>query len=520
MKLSTATHTVRRSVTLAVLLLAMASGHSQQPVATPQWRPLYHFTPARNWTNDPNGLIFLGGKYHLYNQQNPFGNDWGHMSWGHAVSTDLVHWKHLPLALPETIGKDTTWRFSGSAVWDTHNSSGFCQQGPCMVIVYTADQPNLKKESQFVAFSNDSGKTFTNYPGNPVIDLQKKDFRDPSVTWNEQLKLWLMTVALPAEHKVSFYTSPDLKAWTLLSQFGPAGYTGANWECPALMQVPVENRTGEKKWVLCVSAAGGDRGVFEQYFMGNFDGRQFTADEPDSIRPVDYGDCFYAAIPWNDAPGGRIIYLGWLVPGKQPTFPWRGQMSIPRDLSARQHGDGWYLLQQPTAIISKRLSKFAGSKKITVRNMVLSGKDRQLIASGEANGNAYWMDAEISITPGTHVGFEAGRKSSPGRDSAVIRTGYDDASHTFYLDKHPSPGKPLLSPGAMQAGVAAADNRIKIRLLFDKSSVEVFFQDGEKVFTVPVYPEKGATGLSVFAEGGKATIRSLTIWDLSGTRQP
>src|SRR5664279_2229331 len=168
--------------------------------ATPQWRPVYHFTPAKNWTNDPNGLIFLNGVYHLYNQQNPFANHWGHMSWGHATSKDLVHWKHLPIAIPETIDKDTTWRYSGCAVWDKNNTSGFCKTGGCIVAVYTADQPNLKKESQFIAYSNDGGLSYTNYAHNPVLDLHLKDFRDPNVFWYEPSKQWLMTVVLPSEH--------------------------------------------------------------------------------------------------------------------------------------------------------------------------------------------------------------------------------------------------------------------------------------------------------------------------------
>jgi fructan beta-fructosidase len=158
-------------VYLFFILYSVSVPAQEVQTPTPQWRPVYHFTPLKNWTNDPNGLIYLNGVYHLYNQQNPFENKWGHMSWGHATSTDLVHWNHLPIAMPETIDKDTTWRFSGCAVWDKNNTSGFCKNGGCLVAVYTADQPNLKKESQYVAYSNDGGMTLTNYEHNPVIDL-------------------------------------------------------------------------------------------------------------------------------------------------------------------------------------------------------------------------------------------------------------------------------------------------------------------------------------------------------------
>jgi len=186
--------------TLVTLLLFAQDNQTE----TPQWRPVYHFTPQKNWTNDPNGLLYLNGEYHLYNQQNPYENKWGHMSWGHATSKDLIHWNHLPIAIPEKIDKDTTWIFSGCAVWDKNNTSGFCKNGGCIVAIYTADQPNLKKESQFIAYSNDGGLTYTNYEKNPVIDLQKRDFRDPNVIWLEDQKKWLMTVALPREREGGF----------------------------------------------------------------------------------------------------------------------------------------------------------------------------------------------------------------------------------------------------------------------------------------------------------------------------
>ncbi len=315
-------------ITVSTSVLAQ---ESQTP--TPQWRPVYHFTPDKNWTNDPNGLIYLNGVYHLYNQQNPFENKWGHMSWGHATSTDLIHWKHLPIAMPETIDKDTTWRFSGCAVWDKNNTSGFCKNGGCFVAVYTADQPNLKKESQFIAYSNDGGMTYTNYDKNPVIDLQKKDFRDPNVTWNKKTKQWTMVVSLPSEHKVRFYGSADLKNWNLLSEFGPAGFINAGWECPFLIELPLDGKAGHQKWVLVNSAAGRERGTYMQYFVGDFDGKVFKNDNPpETVLTLDYGDSFYAAIPWNNLPDDKKIFIGWMVPGPQETYPWKGQMSIPRDL--------------------------------------------------------------------------------------------------------------------------------------------------------------------------------------------
>jgi sucrose-6-phosphate hydrolase SacC (GH32 family) len=259
------------------------------------FRPQYHFTPEKNWMNDPNGLVFYDGEYHLFYQYNPFGNVWGHMSWGHAVSPDMVHWKHLPLALPEA---DGVMIFSGSAVVDWHNTSGFGRDGqPPLVAIYTGLHTADGIQYECIAYSNDKGRTWTKYAGNPVINRHSQDFRDPKVQWHEATKQWIMTVSLSAEHKVCFYGSPNLKDWTLLSQFGPAGATAGVWECPDLFELPVQG-TREKRWVLAVninpgSVAGGSGG---QYFIGQFDGKQFTAD-PGSLPPP---------MP-AFAPAGRVI---------------------------------------------------------------------------------------------------------------------------------------------------------------------------------------------------------------------
>ena len=254
-------------------LAAGPTGYYSEP-----FRPQFHFTPEKNWMNDPNGLVYYEGEYHLFYQYNPFGNKWGHMSWGHAVSPDMVHWKYLPLALVE---EDGVMVFSGSAVIDWKNSSGFSKDGqPPMVAIYTGYRTNDNLQFECIAYSNDKGRTWTKYSGNPVINLNSKDFRDPKVQWHEPTKKWIMTVSLSAEHKVCFYGSTNLKKWALLSKFGPAGATGGVWECPDLFELPVQG-TSEKRWVLAVninpgSIAGGSGG---QYFIGQFDGTRFVADK-------------------------------------------------------------------------------------------------------------------------------------------------------------------------------------------------------------------------------------------------
>ena len=210
-----------------------------------KYRPQFHFSPAKNWTNDPNGLVFLNGEYHLFYQYNPFGNTWGHMSWGHAVSRDLVSWKHLPVAIAE---EGNTMIFSGSCVVDKNNTAGFATKPGqvAMIAIYTAhiNLGNLKADStlqnQHIAYSLDNGRTWKKYKGNPVLDLKRKDFRDPKVFWYEKEKKWVMSVVFPLEHIVQFYSSPDLKQWTFLSDFGPAGDIDGIWECSDLLHVPVK----------------------------------------------------------------------------------------------------------------------------------------------------------------------------------------------------------------------------------------------------------------------------------------
>lgn len=241
------------------------------------FRPAFHFTPEKNWINDPNGLVYHDGEWHMFYQYNPEGEKWGHMSWGHAVSRDLMTWQHLPLALPE---KDGVMIFSGSAVMDAANTSGLGKSGnPAMIAIYTGHREG--HQDQRIAYSTDKGRTWAQYASNPVLDIDKADFRDPKVFWHTATNRWVMAVSLSTEKKVSFYGSPDLKEWKHLSDFGPAGARGGIWECPDLFELPVENEAGKKKWVLLLNinpgAPAGGSGC--QYFTGDFDGTTFKADD-------------------------------------------------------------------------------------------------------------------------------------------------------------------------------------------------------------------------------------------------
>lgn len=327
---------------LVPLLGSLAAAEAAVDFREP-WRPQFHFTPVDTWMNDPNGMVFYEGEYHLFYQNNPFGNRWGHMSWGHAVSRDLVHWEHLPLALAE---EDGVMIFSGSAVVDWKNTSGFGKDGqPPLVAIYTGHHTTKPLQNQHIAYSNDRGRTWTKFAGNPVLDIGETDFRDPKVSWHEATGRWIMTVAWPLKRQVRFYASPDLKSWQHLSDFGPAGSTEGVWECPDLFPLPVEedpiaNRKspiGNHRWVLVVNVGSGAPagGSGSQYFVGDFDGTCFTPDprstpapQPESVpagrvladfEAGGYGDWKVEGDAFGEAPAGGSL------PGQQTVEGFRGR---------------------------------------------------------------------------------------------------------------------------------------------------------------------------------------------------
>ena len=289
--------------------------------------------------NDPNGLVYYKGKYHLFFQYSPESDLWKDISWGHATSTDLLNWEEHPIAI---LADERGLIFSGSAVVDYKNTTGFgTLENPAMVAMYTNVKDDI--QSQALAYSLDEGLTWTKYEGNPVLDLGLKDFRDPKVAWFEEFNSWIMVLALADVHKIAFYSSPDLKSWEKLSEFGPMAAAGGVWECPDLF--PLITPEGERKWVLIVSLNPGGPlgGSGTQYFIGDFDGKSFTVEDPERMTPkwIDYGKDFYAAVTFNDAPDGRIL-IGWCsnweYANSTPALPYRGEMAIPRKLTLNSAG--------------------------------------------------------------------------------------------------------------------------------------------------------------------------------------
>jgi len=487
---------------LCLLLLLARLSWPQTPGIDQPFRPQYHFSPRQNWTNDPNGLVYFEGEYHLFYQYNPFGDRWGHMSWGHAVSRDLLHWQELPVALPEENG---IMIFTGSTVIDQHNTSGFCTGGhPCMVAVYTGHTPGQKPlQTQNVAYSNDRGRTWTKYSGNPVLNLNLSDFRDPHAFWSDAAKLWVMVVALPNEHKVLIYHSPDLKRWERVSEFGPAGAAVGQWECPTLTQV------GDR-WLLKIGINPGalQGGSGEQYFVGRFDGTRFTNDNPASTTLwTDYGKDCYCALPFNGPPpGGRPVLLGWMnnwqYAGNVPTAPWRGQMTIPRKLELKSTPQGLRLAQEPVDLSALRDA-----------HLNWSGADTAALnaALAKARPGASW-ELRATVTP---ANGEIVWKVFSG--AGVYTTiGYDPAQGEFYVDRTHSGNTAFHRDFPARTAVRwpAANGPIDFVILGDRSTLEVFALGGLVSMSNLVYPTAESHGIEF---SGKARRIRLDLWSLRTT---
>ena len=475
-----------------------------------RYRPQYHFTPEINWMNDPNGLVYYEKEWHLFYQYNPFGNAWGHMSWGHAVSKDLVHWDHLPVALHE---EDSTMIFSGCAVVDWNNTSGFgSDDKPSLVAVYTGHRSD--NQSQCLAYSNDHGRTWTKYTGNPVLDIGEKDFRDPKVFWHKATNRWIMVVAMATKHFVQFYASNDLKSWKHLSDFGPAGAPDKpNWECPDLFELPIEGKPGKTKWVLEVdmgsgSIAGGSGG---EYFIGDFNGTTFRCDHPlDEVRWIDYGRDFYAPVSWSDVPeeDGRRIWIGWMNNWEThllPTHPWRSAQSIPREISLRETSSGSRMIQKPI----KELQMLRGQ---VVEHKGLSINEHHPTLLKGVRGQVMEIIAEFDMGTAYQVGLSVckgkGEETLVGYD-LVGQQVFVDRTNSGAVDFHPAFAGKHFGP------MPSDDGRVRLHIFVDQSSVEVFGNDGYTVITDRIFPNQDSTSVELFAKGGQARLISLQAWPLN-----
>lgn len=477
---------------------------------TVQYRPKYHFSAKANWINDPNGLVYFEGEYHLFYQHNPLGNSWGNISWGHAISTDLLHWEELPIAIPFTKG---VMAFSGSAVVDWHNTSGFGVDGnPPLVAIFTGHYTleSGHRQDQRLAYSTDKGRTWTLYQGNPVLDVGLKDFRDPKVFWHTPSHKWVMVLVVPDQFKVQFYGSKDLKSWEYLSDFGPMGSMGGVWEVPELLELPIEDNPGKTHWMLKVDVGEGGLwgGSAAQYFTGQFDGTGFIADESGGVpRWVDYGQDFYAALSWSDLPEtqDRTVWTGWmnnwLYARDLPTHPWRGTMSIPRSLRLRQMDNTYHLFQEPIAEIRKLRGEHLSLAEIELSPGILPLP---------IQGNVIEILAEFEPQTAGDIGLKVG--VGQGQETLI---GYDLAKQEIYVDRSHS-GENSFSEhftGRHCGPLPLTNNRVRLHVFLDRSSVEVFGNAGHTVISDLIFPVEGSLGLEIFSEG-KVLLRSLDIWEL------
>jgi len=506
---------IRKVVMVVALLAAMGAAADAQDSYDQPWRPQYHFTPAKNFMNDPNGMVFYKGEYHLFYQYNPQGQVWGHMSWGHAVSTDMVHWQHLGVAIPE----DANFMiYSGSAVVDWNNSSGLCKDPDprdhsCLIAIYAAAYKDRQK--QHIAYSNDRGRTWTNYAGNPVIDVDAEDFRDPKVFWYEPQKKWVLVAVLADRRKALFFSSTDLKHWTKMSEFGPAGDDAGQWECPDLLELPVEG-TKETRWVLIINrnpgAPAGGTGV--RYLIGQFDGTQFAETESAGEKLwADYGKDFYATNSFNDMPQGdeRRIWIGWtsnwLYAKDEPTVLWRGAQSIPRALTLRKISGQMLMVQAPVHELQSLRGKPFHLKDVTARYATAK------MARAGVKGECYELEA--ALEPGDRGEIGLRLRTKPGVGTVV---GIMPATGSLFVDRTESGEVSFSKAFSGRFSTILSDTkRVKLHIFVDRSSVEVFANDGEKVMTDRIYPPPESTGIEVYSTGGAGKVVSLTIWPLQSS---
>ncbi len=482
-------------------------------------RPQLHFSPPASWMNDPNGMVYANGEYHLFYQYYPNATVWGPMHWGHAVSKDLVHWENLPIALyPDKLGLI----FSGSAVLDKTNSSGFgTKKDPPLVAMFTYHLMEGEKagrtnfQYQGIAYSIDEGRTWTKYDKNPVIPNTEniKDFRDTKVFWNEKLKSWSVVFAV-GDH-VRFYNSKDLKSWKMTGEFGKNdGTHGGVWECPDIFPMQINGKT---KWVLLVSInpGGANGGSATQYFIGDFDGKTFKNDNKSSeILWLDYGRDNYAGVTWSNAPDNRRIFLGWMSNWDYaqivPTKKWRSAMTLPRELSLRNTDKGLHVVQQPV----KETEALRGEQFLDKKNWDF---EKQSVIAKQKNTLAEF-DLEIDLSRTTAKNFGIELKNDQG---GSYKIGYDVETGEFYSDRTRAGIKDFsekFAAATHNAKRLSKNNILKMHIVFDAASCEMFGDGGEIALTDIFFPIVDFTEFEIYNRGGKLNFTNAQAWTLKSIR--
>ncbi|MDL2205595.1 glycoside hydrolase family 32 protein [Eubacteriales bacterium OttesenSCG-928-N13] len=463
------------------------------------YRPQFHFSPPQGWMNDPNGLIWYLGEYHLFYQHNPHDIHWDSMHWGHAVSTDLIHWENLPIAYtPE--GPEDDY-FTGSAILDDQNHSGFFDAGESgIVTIFTHRDAGVQQQS--IGYSKD-GRTFYRYPHCVLPNPGQEDFRDPKVVWWEERKRYLM--ALTVFDHVEFYTSKDLKKWTLMSKFGQfAGIHQGVWECSDISELPVRG-TDEKRWVLIV----GDQGASKtQYFVGHFEGKQFVSDDaPETHLTLDSGVDCYAGQTYSNMPDDRCVFISWLnsthLFNCTPTSPWRSVYSVPRELWLERTENGVRLFQRPV----QELNALRGEPVAF---------DHMQVDSQQSLGHIPpQFDCEVVLDVSQNSAMQMGMKLCVGEKQEII-VGYDTIRNVLYVNRSLSGNMSYASdiPPYLEARVMPLDGRVSLRILLDQSTLEIFTESGDVVISALVFPDATQNEVVTFARKGVGTFERIRIYPM------
>ncbi|MDQ5860874.1 MAG: glycoside hydrolase family 32 protein [Actinomycetota bacterium] len=487
------------------------------------FRPALHYAARNTWLNDPNGLIFHEGVYHLYYQTNPLDNVWGNMSWGHATSPDLVTWTEHPVAISCDAEEDI---FSGSIVFDRDNTSGFgTDSAPPLVAVYTsAFKPGSAHhgvQAQSLAYSRDGGYTWTKHTANPVLNRGSAEFRDPKVIRYDggAGSYWVMVAVEATDFQVVLYKSEDLKSWELLSTFGPANATGGVWECPDLFFLPVDGDPENLQWVLTVNLnpGGPNNGSAGQYFVGDFDGSTFTSattvtkglQDPARLGEyqwLDWGRDYYAAVSFSDAPNNRRLMIAWMnnweYANHIPTSPWRSPMTLVREISLHSIDGKLRLVQKAAAdltTVAYPATSFHLSETIV--------SDGTQVLDGAA-GTVQRIDA--TFTRGSAEEFGLILRVDGGHGT---RVGIRPAQGTLHVDRRTSGQTDFHKsfPSIDTAPIREIEGSYELTIFVDRCSVEVFAQDGQVTMTELIFPAPTSTDVALYSIGGTATINGLDV---------
>ncbi len=530
---------------LSLLLLALSCSPAddgvEETAEAPQatyketYRPQFHFSPPTQWMNDPNGMVYYEGEYHLFYQHHPYDNVWGPMHWGHAVSEDLVYWENLPIALYPVDSLGTI--FSGSAVVDWKNTSGLGQNDePPLVAIFTFHDSIGEKvtktntyQTQGIAYSNDKGRIWTHYEGNPVIENPGiRDFRDPKVAWHEESQQWVM--ALAVLDRIAFFTSPNLIDWNKTGEFGvDIGGHGGVWECPDLFELPIEG-TYETRWVLLVSInpGGPNSGSATQYFIGDFDGKNFNLDpdfadylgetpssEKEKAVWLDYGRDNYAGVTWSDISDedGRRLFIGWMSNWEYgqvvPTTVWRSAMTLPRKLELHETPEGLRVFSKPVKELEVLRKKVVDIQPEQVGPVFNLSEKYELIPRQLELELEFALDALAGGRFGIQLSNESGEIYQIGFDAGLDQFFSDrtKARKESFSEKFPQPVS--IAPRLTQ------ESPMRIHLFIDEASIELFADDGATVMTELFFPIEPFTNIDLFAEKGSVGLTGGKAYTLS-----